>query len=618
MELIRSETSILNFMVNKEVTVKGWVENIRDHGGVYFIDVKDKGEVIQTVANPEILGDKFEQYHKLKEGFVVSITGNIVQRKEGLENKNLKNGSIELMINDITILNKSKTLPFTHKDKNVNNELKLKHRYIDLRSEENFNIFKFKSDISHNIRNYFHNSDFIEVSTPILTKSTPEGARDYLVPSRVHNGEFYALPQSPQLFKQLLMTSGFEKYYQIAKCFRDEDLRADRQPEFEQVDFEMSFVKKEDVMKNVENMIKTIYTTEKMIHKVRTREIKDIHIIHELEEFMIEDIHFPVMSYDYAMEHFGSDKPDVRYWFPMIDVKDIFEKSSFEVFSNIAKIKNNRIKALVLKNKDSEISKTYQKDLETFVTKFGAKGLAYFQVQKEEGVLKLKGPLTKFLSEETLNELITHCKLEENDRIFFGAGDKHRVWDYMGRMRNKLAEDFGLINKEYSSYIWIINFPMFEIEEGKTKAMHHPFTSPNLKHLSEYFEGIRTLEEVYSESYDFVMNGVEIGGGSIRIHDIEIQNKIFEILGFNNEQIRENFGFLVDALEYGTPPHGGFALGLDRFIMLLLNLDSIRDVIAFPKTQNAGCPLTNAPSIVSKEQLKELSLKLNQPSIKEH
>ncbi len=469
-------------------------------------------------------------------------------------------------------------MPFDINDEKVNDEIKLKNRFLELRSKKSFDIFQLRSKATIQARNTLDELGFLDVETPILTKSTPEGARDYLVPSRVHAGEFYALPQSPQLFKQLLMVAGFDRYFQIAKCFRDEDLRADRQPEFTQIDVEMSFCNQEDV----------IGVAEKLIYDVFTKCGKDIPNT------------FRRMKYSEAMENYGSDKPDLRFDMPLIDVIDIFANSTNEIFSEIAKDKKaNRIKALKCPNGDNIFSKRQMKGFEDYVRKFGAKGLGYFQM-KEDG---LKGPLTKFFSEEDLEEIIKVTDLKEGDVVFFGAGDKKTVWDYMGRFRLFLANEMNIIPSDAYEFLWVVDFPMFEVEDGKTKALHHPFTMP--KDLNK-----EDLEEIESIAYDIVLNGTELGGGSIRIHKEEIQSKVFELMGISKEETQEKFGFLLNALQYGAPSHGGFALGLDRMIMLLAGTDSIRDVIAFPKTQKAQCLLTQAPSDVDETQLKELHIRV--------
>ena len=517
----------------------------------------------------------------VRDEFVLIATGKVRARGEGLENPNLVTGKIEIILDELVIENRSKPMPFDLNDEKVNDEIKLRNRFLELRSEKMLDIFKLRSKATIQVRNTLDELGFLDVETPILTKSTPEGARDYLVPSRVHGGEFYALPQSPQLFKQLLMVSGFDKYFQIAKCFRDEDLRADRQPEFTQIDVEMSFCDQEDVIK----------VAEKLIYDVFTKCGKTVPET------------FPRISYADAMEKYGSDKPDMRFDMAMVEVSDIFEACTLDIFSNIAKDKQkNRIKALKVPNGDNVFSKRQMKGFEDYVRKFGASGLGYFQM-KEDG---LKGPLNKFFEEtpEKLEELVSRCELEVGDVIFFGAGEKKLVWDYMGRLRLELASQMDMIPEDVYEFIWVVDFPMFEVEDGKMKALHHPFTMP------KSLEDTSDLEAIESIAYDIVLNGTELGGGSIRIHKEEIQAKVFELMGISHEEQREKFGFLLDALQYGAPSHGGFAMGLDRMIMLLAGTDSIRDVIAFPKTQKAQCLLTDAPAPVDAEQLKELALRI--------
>ncbi len=562
--------------IGTEVQVCGWCNTYRDHGGVVFIDLRDKSGIVQLVCDPSTQAHTIAS--SVRDEYVLVAKGKVRARGAGLENPKLKTGMIEVVLNSLIIENKSPTPPIAIGDENVNEELRLKYRYLDLRSPKAYNIFKIRSDAAIATRNSLQKMGFLEVETPILTKATPEGARDYLVPSRVHQGEFYALPQSPQLFKQLLMMSGFDKYFQIAKCFRDEDLRADRQPEFTQIDIEMSFCEQEDIISVAENLLKDIFSA-------CGREI---------------EIPFMRMPYAQAMESYGSDKPDLRFCMPLVEVGDLFIESSNEIFKNIAQdSKNNRIKALCVKGGDTFFSRKSLGEAEDFVRKFGAKGLAYIQVKENE----LKGPLVKFISQSALNELVSRVKAEVGDIIFFGAGAKKIVWDYMGRLRLKVAEDMKLINENEYKFLWVVDFPMFEKDEGKTKALHHPFTMP--KDLSK-----DDVEEIESIAYDVVLNGIELGGGSIRIHKDSIQKQVFELLGISDEEAKEKFGFLLEALSFGAPPHGGIAIGFDRLIMLLSKAQSIRDVIAFPKTQKATCPLTQAPSIVSNEQLKELHIRV--------
>ena len=572
-------TDVTEAKIGETVTVAGWVNSRRDHGGIIFIDLRDKSGLVQLVADPSDSKDALVIAETVRDEYVLIATGLVRARGEGLENPNLKTGKIEIVLKDLVIENRSKPMPFDINDEKVNDEIKLRNRFLELRSRKSFEIFQLRSKATIQVRNTLDELGFLDVETPILTKSTPEGARDYLVPSRVHPGEFYALPQSPQLFKQLLMVAGFDKYFQIAKCFRDEDLRADRQPEFTQIDVEMSFCTQDDV----------IAVAERLIYDVFTKCGKTIPST------------FRRMKYSEAMEKYGSDKPDLRIDMPLVDVIDIFANSTNEIFAEIAKDKkNNRIKALKCKNGDNIFSKRQMKSFEDYVRKFGAKGLGYFQM-KEDG---LKGPLTKFFSEADLEEIVKVTELEVGDVVFFGAGAKKVVWDYMGRFRLFLASEMNIVPEDALEFLWVVDFPMFEVEDGRTKALHHPFTMP------KSLEDTSDLEAIESIAYDIVLNGTELGGGSIRIHKEEIQSKVFELMGISKEEAKEKFGFLLDALQYGAPSHGGFAMGLDRMIMLLAGTDSIRDVIAFPKTQKAQCLLTQAPSSVDEEQLKELSIRL--------
>jgi aspartyl-tRNA synthetase len=576
-------TDVTEQKIGETVTVAGWVNSRRDHGGIIFIDLRDKSGLVQLVADPQDCKDALSVAETVRDEYVLIATGKVRARGEGLENPNLVTGKIEIILENLVIENKSRPMPFDINDEKVNDEIKLRNRFLELRSRKSFDIFQLRSKATIQVRNTLDELGFLDVETPILTKSTPEGARDYLVPSRVHPGEFYALPQSPQLFKQLLMVAGFDRYFQIAKCFRDEDLRADRQPEFTQIDVEMSFCTQDDV----------IAVAEKLIYDVFTKCGKNVPST------------FRRMKYSEAMEKYGSDKPDLRIDMPLVDVIDIFANSTNEIFADIAKDKkNNRIKALKCKNGDNIFSKRQMKSFEDYVRKFGAKGLGYFQM-KEDG---LKGPLTKFFSDADLEEIVKVTELEVGDVVFFGAGPKKVVWDYMGRFRLFLANEMNIVPKDAYEFLWVVDFPMFEVEDGRTKALHHPFTMPNVEKYD--LDNIEDLEDIESIAYDIVLNGTELGGGSIRIHKEEIQSKVFKLMGISEEEAKDKFGFLLDALAYGAPSHGGFAMGLDRMIMLLAGTDSIRDVIAFPKTQKAQCLLTQAPSTVDEEQLKELNIRL--------
>lgn len=567
--------------IGEEVRLCGWANSYRDHGGIIFIDLRDRSGLIQLVCDPKDSQKAHQIAESVRNEFVLIARGKVRARGEGLTNAKLKTGEIEVVVDELIVESESPTPPFEIGDENVNEELRLKYRFLDLRNPKLYANFALRSKACIAARNSLANMGFLEVETPILTKATPEGARDYLVPSRVHQGEFYALPQSPQLFKQLLMCAGFDRYFQIAKCFRDEDLRADRQPEFTQIDVEMSFCEQKDIMQVAETFLKDIF-------KACGKDISTP---------------FRIMQYSEAMEKYGSDKPDLRFKLEFIDVIDIFARSNNEIFANIAKdSKKNRIKALRVPKGDTIFSKRQMQGFEEFVRKFGAQGLAFIQV-KEDG---LKGPLCKFFTQDDLDELSKRCELETGDVVFFGAGAKKVVLDYMGRFRIFLAQTLGIIDENALEFLWIVDFPMFEEnDDGSYSAMHHPFTMP--KNIDE-----PNIEDISSVAYDVVLNGVELGGGSVRIHKKEIQQKVFKLLKIDESEQRAKFGFLLDALSFGAPPHGGIAIGLDRLIMLVSGALSIREVIAFPKTQRAQCLMTEAPASVSSEQLRELGIKLRE------
>ncbi len=569
--------------VGEIISVAGWVHRRRDHGGVIFVDLRDTSGLLQLVFNPEDK-DLFSQAEKFRSEFVLSVTGIIRKRPEGTINPEMPTGEIELLAQSGHVLNISKTPPFHH-DEHANEDVRLRYRYLDLRRSEMANKLKQRHAVIRSLRNFLDNHDFVDIETPILTKATPEGARDYLVPSRIQKGEFFALPQSPQLFKQLLMMSGFDKYYQIARCFRDEDLRADRQPEFTQLDVEMSFVNEEEVLDIMEKMIAKLF-----------------------QDVLSENLTDPFfrISHRESMERFGTDRPHLGISMELIDVSKLMKQVEFKVFSEPANAENSRVACLKLENA-GEISRKQIDDYTDFVSGFGARGLAYIKVQDiSKGMDGLQSPILKFLDKETIQTLMESLALTSGDIVFFGAGKSNIVNASLGALRVKLAQDFNQVQPGWFP-LWVTDFPMFQMDEKEKKwsAEHHPFTAPKEMTSKEL---INNPSETMSRGYDLILNGNEIGGGSIRIHSLEMQKAVFEVIGIDSQEAEEKFGFFLEALKFGCPPHGGIAFGIDRLVMLMTDSDSIRDVIAFPKTQTANCLLTNAPSAPGKNQLKELGL----------
>ncbi|HBC4259409.1 TPA: aspartate--tRNA ligase [Staphylococcus aureus] len=571
--------------LGQEITLKGWVNNRRDLGGLIFVDLRDREGIVQVVFNPAFSEEALKIAETVRSEYVVEVQGTVTKRDPETVNPKIKTGQVEVQVTNIKVINKSETPPFSINEENVNvdENIRLKYRYLDLRRQELAQTFKMRHQITRSIRQYLDDEGFFDIETPVLTKSTPEGARDYLVPSRVHDGEFYALPQSPQLFKQLLMISGFDKYYQIVKCFRDEDLRADRQPEFTQVDIEMSFVDQEDVMQMGEEMLK------KVVKEVKGVEINGA---------------FPRMTYKEAMRRYGSDKPDTRFEMELIDVSQLGRDMDFKVFKDTVE-NDGEIKAIVAKGAAEQYTRKDMDALTEFVNIYGAKGLAWVKVV-EDG---LTGPIGRFFETENVETLLTLTGAEAGDLVMFVADKPNVVAQSLGALRVKLAKELGLIDETKLNFLWVTDWPLLEYDEDAKRyvAAHHPFTSPKEADIAKLGTA---PEETEANAYDIVLNGYELGGGSIRIHDGELQEKMFEVLGFTKEQAQEQFGFLLDAFKYGAPPHGGIALGLDRLVMLLTNRTNLRDTIAFPKTASATCLLTNAPGEVSDKQLEELSLRI--------
>ncbi|MFQ3324266.1 MAG: aspartyl-tRNA synthetase [Pseudomonadales bacterium] len=574
--------------VDQTVTLCGWVDRRRDHGGVIFLDLRDREGIVQVVFDPDA-AEFFELADKVRSEYVLRVTGKVRARNEATINPNMATGEIEVYGTELTILSIAETPPFPLADTSVGEDVRLKYRYIDLRRDEMQQKLRLRSKITNSIRRYLDDAGFLDIETPILTRATPEGARDYLVPSRTHPGSFFALPQSPQLFKQLLMVSGFDRYYQIAKCFRDEDLRADRQPEFTQVDIETSFMNQDEIMAVTEDMIKKLFK----------------------ETLAVELGDMPRMPYSEAMEKYGSDKPDLRIPLELVDIADLMAGVDFKVFSGPAKDPKGRVAALKVTG-GATISRKQIDGYTKFVSIYGAKGLAWIKVNDlAAGVEGLQSPILKFIPDDVVGQLTERLDVADGDIIFFGADKAGIVSEALGALRCKLGEDLNLYTSEWAP-LWVVDFPMFEAtSDGGWTSIHHPFTKP----ACTVGELTANPGEALSIAYDMVLNGTELGGGSLRIHDLDMQKSVLTALGIDDEEANNKFGFLLDALKYGAPPHGGLAFGLDRLVMLMTGSDSIREVIAFPKTQSAACVMTSAPGDVDPQQLQELSIRVRKPAV---
>ncbi len=575
--------------IDQEIELCGWVHRRRDHGGVIFLDLRDRTGLAQIVFDPD-RAEPFSIADLIRNEFVIKITGKVRNRPEGTINTDLTTGEIEVLGYSIEVLNKSKTPPIQIDDEHVHDDIKLRYRYIDLRRPLMQKNLQLRSRVVKELRTFLDKKGFLDIETPMLTKATPEGARDYLVPSRTQPGSFFALPQSPQLFKQLLMIAGMDRYYQIVRCFRDEDLRADRQPEFTQLDIETSFLNEDDITNIMEEMIGSLF-----------KNILDIKLPSP----------FPRLSYQEAMSRFGSDRPDIRNPLELVDVGDLMKKVDFKVFSEPANMAGGRVAALNIPN-GSSLTRKEIDDYTSYVGQFGAKGLAYIKVNDNmSGREGLQSPILKFLPDDVIKSIIERTKTKNGDLIFFGADRTKIVNDALGSLRNKLGQDLNLLEGKWAP-VWVTDFPMFEYNEDEKRweSLHHPFTSPN----TDDIEAVKNDPgATISRAYDLVVNGIELGGGSIRIHDAEMQKAVLDLLGIGEKEAQEKFGFLLDALSFGCPPHGGIAFGLDRTVMLMADCESIRDVIAFPKTQTASCLLTAAPASASSKQLRELGIKLSKP-----
>ncbi|WP_117161576.1 aspartate--tRNA ligase [Paraliobacillus sp. X-1268] len=570
--------------IGSTVCVKGWVQKRRDLGGLIFIDFRDRSGLVQIVFNPTVSEQALTIAESVRSEYVLEVHGEVVEREAATINEKLITGKIEILVNEVTILNEAKNPPFSvHDDKEIAEELRLKYRYLDLRRESMQQTFRLRHQATQVIRQFLNEEQYLEMETPMLTKSTPEGARDYLVPSRVHPGHFYALPQSPQLFKQLLMVAGFERYFQFARCFRDEDLRADRQPEFTQIDIETSFMSSDEIME----------MTERMMVKLM-KEVKGIDL----------SLPLPRIRYEEAMERYGSDKPDTRYDMELVDLSDLVKTSDFKVFES-AISSGGKVSAINVKGHAKDYSRKDIDKLTDFVKIYGAKGLAWLKIEDNA----FKGPIAKFFTEEEQNVLMERLQAESDDLLLFVADKNAVVYDSLGALRMKLAKELNLIDENQFNFLWVTDWPLLEYDEdsGRYSAAHHPFTMPSMEDIDK----LETHpEQVKAQAYDLVLNGFELGGGSLRIYKRDIQDKMFKALGFSKEEAESQFSFLLQALEYGTPPHGGIALGFDRIIMLLAGKTNLRDTILFPKTASASDPLTDAPGSVSQAQLDELQLLL--------
>ena len=567
--------------IDQTVEICGWVNRRRDHGGVIFLDMRDKRGIAQVVINPD--NADFELAESIRNEFVLKITGQVIARGEGLVNPKLATGEIEIVAKNIEILNASKPIPFQIDSTDTSEEVRLKYRYLDLRRDEMQQRLRLRSKVTHFMREFMDGNDFLDIETPFLTKATPEGARDYLVPSRTHPGEFFALPQSPQLFKQLLMMSGFERYYQIVKCFRDEDLRADRQPEFTQLDVETSFMNEDEIMSMMEEMTRGMF-----------KSVIDVDLPDE----------FPTITYADAMNLYGVDRPDMRIPMQITDMDELMQGVDFKVFSGPASNDGSRVAALRVPG-GATISRKKIDKYTKYVSIYGAKGLAYIKLN-EDGPAS---PILKFLGDDVTAKVIEMTGAQTGDIIFFGADKTKIVNEALGNLREQLAKDLDLFESEWAP-IWVVDFPMFDAnDDGSLNAIHHPFTAPSVD--AKTLE--TTADTALSRAYDLVINGSEVGGGSIRIHQVEMQKTVLKLLGISDDEAKDKFGFLLDALQYGCPPHGGMAFGLDRLVMIMTGSDSIREVIAFPKTQTAACLLTDAPASVPRKVLRELSVKVSLP-----